>query len=274
MRERATPITFERRSGALVMAVVLIAMLITSPASPHSWGISSAWGTIEPASLRCDDERCHVTMTVARWMDTERATRVPPPAGGTLDVWLDPGEVPGFDDQRAIAAWVKRQSGPVRFQGRVDSFDGEGPLDLRADFAASSPSAPASASAPFAGCGPPPWSATHLDTCTVGMRRHQSVRFTAVVEAPVTAHSAHGRVLALKHAKPREGEAMFEDNPWVVIRGKVGLDPSALSPGQAIAASGQFVLPAPAYRRGKAMHSCPEGGCFPELRLWWITRDE
>ncbi len=38
MRERATPITFERRSGALVMVVVLIATLITNSASPQPLG--------------------------------------------------------------------------------------------------------------------------------------------------------------------------------------------------------------------------------------------
>ncbi len=256
---------------------VLASLFMVTDASSHSWIISSVWGRLDTATLKCNKTRCRVSLKAERWMDVERGVRRTTAKldDGKLDVWLEPKRLgdEALKNVHDIETWVKDAgNATVRLDGRVDNFDDDGALDLVASWLAKSPSQEFSKT-PYPACGPPPWTPDHLAQCAKKARA--PVKLTARIEAPAfTRTRRHAGTLALVSGTPTNGTTMYRSNPWALIsrgallrNGKKSVALTDLTPGTDVQAAGYFTLPRRVRRDGKLVFDCADAVCWPTMVL-------
>jgi hypothetical protein len=269
---------------------IAAALAVASTAAAHSWQLSSVVGTIDPATVRCDDHGCTATLRAERvQLQYDRFDRredaveltVPTRAvlGGRGETWADPR-----------AALLALGDAPVRARGELDWLGDRGALTVeRLARIGKGAVDPRALPTLFPSCGRPPWSQDVLRSCfsVAGRERaitvHATLATDADAEAPLRGNSGIAW-LDLDEVRIDEmGIALGApmDHEAAVVRAvkKLGHPTAArsslktLRAGDRLTLEAAYVLPAPAGAKGIEGPQCVTERCWPELAVESVAVD-
>jgi hypothetical protein len=259
---------------------VLAVVAVASTATAHSWQPASVIGTIDPATVSCDDRGCTATLRAERvqmqYDDFDRrddAVKLTVPAravlGGRGETWPD-----------ARSALLGLGGAPVRARGEFDWIDDHGALTVEtlARLGQGTPD-PRALTPVFPACGRPPWSQAALQSCfsIAGRERAVTVRATLGTDgnAPMGESSetawldlddVHVDEMGIALAAPANHElATMRAVDRRVHSGASASPLRALRAGARLTLEGTYIVPAPASAKGIAGPLCSTDRCWPRL---------
>jgi hypothetical protein len=257
-------------------------LAVASTAAAHSWELGSVVGTIDPATVRCDDHGCTATLRAERVRlqydrfdrreDTVELT-VPTRAalGGRGETWADPR-----------AALLALGDAPVRARGELDWLGDRSALTVeRLARVGQGAADPRALAALFPSCGRPPWSQDVLRSCFSAATRERAITVHATLATDADAEAAlrgHSGIAWLDLEQIRVDEmgialAAPTDHDTASLRAvtKLAVPTAArssiktLRAGDGLTLEGAYVLPAPAGAKGIEEPQCSTERCWPEL---------
>jgi hypothetical protein len=257
-------------------------LAVASTAAAHSWQLGSVVGTIDPATVRCDDHGCTAMLRAERIRlehgDLDRrndAVKLTIPSravlGGGGETWPDPR-----------SALLALASSPVRARGELDWLDDQGALTVEriARLAEGAPD-PRALPTLFPACGRPPWSQDVLRSCFSAATRERTITVKATL---ATDADAEVRLQWTPQVAWLDLDDVRVDEMGIALAAPANHDtatvravkklahPTAARPslktlraGDRLTLEGAYVLPAPAGAKGIEGPQCSTDRCWPEL---------
>jgi hypothetical protein len=257
-------------------------LAVASTAAAHSWELGSVVGTIDPATVRCDDHGCTAMLRAERIRlehggiaPRNDAVKLTVPAraalGGSGETWPDPR-----------SALLALASSPVRARGEFDWLDDQGALTVErlARVAAGAPD-PRALPTLFPSCGRPPWSQDVLRSCFSAATRERAITVKATL---ATDADAEVRLQWTPQVAWLDLEEVRVDEMGIALAAPSSHDtatvravkklarPTAARPslktlraGDRLTLEGAYVVPAPAGAKGIEGPQCSTERCWPEL---------